>query len=214
MASSQFLCSNHFFPTSRNSSLRSNYHSQFRPYRSSNFDSNLQIQRTRLFRLKAMASDTNASRKQVEVVSFILFGYYALGWSFGVVRCWINWISNGPFCFCVLLKSDRVWSWWKDEQVGWWSGQECPPFKAYFVLSLQGILSFASRYSKIVIASCIELGKPSGADKCFLENYQQEGRWVSWFGISFPCKLIVIILFCMLLYSFFLKKKYLGDDMI
>ncbi|KAF7833617.1 4-diphosphocytidyl-2-C-methyl-D-erythritol kinase, chloroplastic/chromoplastic [Senna tora] len=69
MASSQFLCSNHFFPTSQNS-LRSNHQCrlQFMPYGSSNFDSKLRFQTTRLVRLKAMASDSNASSKQVEIV--------------------------------------------------------------------------------------------------------------------------------------------------
>lgn len=46
------------------------------------------------------------------------------------------------------------------------------PCKVLFFLLLRVTTIF-------FIASCIELYKPSGADKCFLENNQQEGRWVS-----------------------------------
>ncbi|XP_054797687.1 4-diphosphocytidyl-2-C-methyl-D-erythritol kinase, chloroplastic isoform X1 [Prosopis cineraria] len=68
MACSQFLSSNHLFSTSQ-SSFRSNHQRQF-GYGSCNFASKIQFQRTPLvrFKLKAMVSDSNAFRRQVEIV--------------------------------------------------------------------------------------------------------------------------------------------------
>ncbi|XP_027341897.1 4-diphosphocytidyl-2-C-methyl-D-erythritol kinase, chloroplastic/chromoplastic isoform X2 [Abrus precatorius] len=65
MASSHFLCSNHVFPTSQNP-FRSIHFPQFRPNGSSNFPSKLQFQRPHS--VKAMVSNSNTSRKQVEIV--------------------------------------------------------------------------------------------------------------------------------------------------
>ncbi|KAL1344135.1 hypothetical protein HN51_018018 [Arachis hypogaea] len=64
MASTQFLCSSHLFPSSR-SSFRSSHLPRFKPYGSSNFHSKLHCQRPHLVR--AMVSDSNTSRKQVEI---------------------------------------------------------------------------------------------------------------------------------------------------
>lgn len=152
MAASHFLCSNHVIPTSRNP-FRSTHLPQFRPNGSSNFHTKLQFQRPQLVR--AMVSNSNTSKKQEEVgifgplflfcfglkfqcgclgwvLTFEFFVLYVLDWIFMffifVVLC----------CNCVLVKLDCLWPWWKDKQVGWSSGQGCSPFKAYFVLSLQG----------------------------------------------------------------------------
>ncbi|XP_061351784.1 4-diphosphocytidyl-2-C-methyl-D-erythritol kinase, chloroplastic isoform X2 [Gastrolobium bilobum] len=65
MASSSFLYSNHVFLTSQNP-FRSSHLLQFRPNGSSNFHSKLQFQRPQLVR--AMVSDSNISRRQVEIV--------------------------------------------------------------------------------------------------------------------------------------------------
>ncbi|CAJ1965422.1 unnamed protein product [Sphenostylis stenocarpa] len=63
MASSHLLCNSYVFPTSQNS-FRSSHFAQFRPNGSSNFHSKLRFQRPHLVR--AMVSDSNTSRKQVE----------------------------------------------------------------------------------------------------------------------------------------------------
>ncbi|XP_028780798.1 4-diphosphocytidyl-2-C-methyl-D-erythritol kinase, chloroplastic-like [Neltuma alba] len=67
MACSQFLCSN-YSSTSQNS-FRRNHQRQF-GYGSCNFASKIQFQRAPLvrFKLKAMVSDSNASRRRVEIV--------------------------------------------------------------------------------------------------------------------------------------------------
>ncbi|KHN30807.1 4-diphosphocytidyl-2-C-methyl-D-erythritol kinase, chloroplastic/chromoplastic [Glycine soja] len=65
MASSLFLCSNYVFPTSQNP-FRSNHLAQFRPNGPSNFHSKLRFQRPHLVR--AMVSDSNTSRRQIEIV--------------------------------------------------------------------------------------------------------------------------------------------------
>lgn len=41
--------------------------------------------------------------------------------------------------------------------------------------------------------SLIEIVNLCCVDKCFLENNQQEGRWVSWFGIAISGKFIKVL---------------------
>ncbi|KAJ7964921.1 4-diphosphocytidyl-2-C-methyl-D-erythritol kinase [Quillaja saponaria] len=65
MASSHFLCSNHVLPPSGNS-FRSNYVCSIRPYGSYSFG--LKSQFRRASSIRAAVSDSNTTRKQVEVV--------------------------------------------------------------------------------------------------------------------------------------------------
>ncbi|CAL0310950.1 unnamed protein product [Lupinus luteus] len=65
MASSHFLCINNVFPISPNP-YRTIHFPQFTPLGSSNFHTKLHFQRPKI--VKAMISDSNLSKKQVEVV--------------------------------------------------------------------------------------------------------------------------------------------------